>query len=119
MPSNKKPKSTREPCYCPCCGYRRAEQNPFAELHSSWHGDLDGLTVEDRFDNCSRDGCHCCGYEFGCDQNVGACGQAISLGDYRKFWIKDGCQWFHGDDPRPKNWNLAAQLAAARIPFDD
>ncbi|NDV97307.1 hypothetical protein D0T84_20740 [Dysgonomonas sp. 521] len=48
--------------------------------------------------------CSCCGVEFGNEDYT-----IESTKEYRKQWIKKGCQWFNSKK-KPENWNLEKQM---------
>jgi hypothetical protein len=101
--------------YCPCCGYQGLGQNPYDQLHAPPFGDLGEPSYIERFGLASLEGCHSCGYQFGYDDDPAASGSAVSFSFYRQRWIECGCRWFCGADPRPENWSVLDQLAAAGI----
>ncbi|MBX3417722.1 MAG: hypothetical protein KF851_08975 [Pirellulaceae bacterium] len=102
--------------YCPCCGYRGLGQSPYERLHDPPFGDLGEPSYIERFGYPSHEGCHCCGYQFGYDDDLSASGSAKSFAESRRRWIEKGCRWFCGTDPRPENWKVSDQLSAAGIP---
>ncbi len=73
---------------CPVCGYPFLSESPY-----------------DEEGNPSCIICHCCGFEFGFDDQS----NNLSFGEYRKRWIQNGAEWF-SPDKKPKNWNLTDQL---------
>lgn len=97
---------------CPCCGYVGLKARPYARLPT--HSIVRGLTppYANHFGLASYEVCHCCGFEFGNDDDPGTAG-GESFEQYLAEWVRDGCNWFQQDE-RPDDWNLESQLRASR-----
>ena len=97
---------------CPCCGYVGLNARPYARLPR--HSIVRGLTppYADHFGLASYEVCHCCGFEFGNDDDPGtAAGESFE--QFLTDWVSDGCKWFQPDE-RPDDWDLERQLRGSR-----
>jgi hypothetical protein len=58
--------------------------------------------------------CHCCGFEFGFDDEPESGVVGSSFEESRREWIAGGCVWFY-PELQPADWSLSAQLETAGI----
>jgi hypothetical protein len=101
---------------CPCCGYPELSCAPYAQMGLPPWFDHGQPPYHNQYGYASYECCSCCGYEFGFDDDPGACASACSFAEYLGNWVLDGCNWF-APAKRPDNWNLSEQLARAWIPL--
>jgi hypothetical protein len=100
---------------CPSCGYPDLQHAPYKTL---W-GPPVPMNADPpyfrHYGEPSYDVCHCCGFEFGNDDDPGTAPPKL-FEAYLAIWIKDGCIWF---DPakKPANWTLEQQLKNAGLTF--
>jgi hypothetical protein len=100
--------------YCPCCGYPGLTGPAYSEMPQPPFGDLGEPPYIGRFGYASFECCDCCGFEFGYDDDAGACGRARSFRQYRTEFQQSDQEWFRGAK-RPDDWNFTEQLNQAGI----
>ena len=105
------------PCsfVCPCCGYPALTVPAYTTLRHAtvpMHGSSSPPYCR-AFGEASYDVCHCCGYEYGFDDEPGT-GPGTAFEHYLTAWMADGCHWLR-PEARPKDWDLMAQLRRAGI----
>lgn len=99
--------------YCPCCGFADLNAPAYRSIGSPPWPNHGAPPYELRYGLPSYDVCHCCGFEFGNDDNPGT-STPVTFEAYRATWIADGCLWFDASK-RPGDWRVDEQLSAAGI----
>jgi hypothetical protein len=110
----------REPAVkhaCPVCGYRGLWQPPYERMPPVPYPDFGDSPYAGRLGAASLEGCHRCGYQFGYDDDAGACGTPTSFRAYRQRWVAGGCRWW-SSRPQPVDWSPREQMRAVGIDPD-
>lgn len=100
---------------CPVCGWRGLHAPAYERMPPPPYPDFGEPPYRERLGEPCHGGCHGCGYEFGYDDDAGACGSPKSFREYRRAWMAGGCRWW-SSRPRPADWDPPSQLRAAGIP---
>ena len=105
---------TAELNYCPCCGYSGLERPAYSRLGSPPWSHPGPPPYGQWYGEPSYEVCHCCGFEFGNDDDPGSHAAPSSFERYLADWIARGCNWGR-PEKRPEDWNIVIQFESAGL----